>query len=59
MHFGCNTNGIAHHDLPHAVDLLVDISYASVAITIDHSALSQRLHYGRSSPDLQGVILSL
>jgi len=39
MFLGYNTNGLAHHDLFDAVELLADIGYCSVAITIDHTAL--------------------
>jgi sugar phosphate isomerase/epimerase len=39
---GYNTNGFAHHDLFDAIDLLAEIGYRSVAITIDHGALSPR-----------------
>ncbi len=39
---GYNTNGLAHHDLFDAIDLLAEIGYRSVAITIDHGALSPR-----------------
>lgn len=39
MFFGYNTNGFAHHDLFDAVELLADIGYRGVAITIDHNAL--------------------
>ncbi len=39
---GYNTNGLAHHDLFDAVELLAEIGYRSVAITIDHGALSPR-----------------
>ena len=42
MLLGYNTNGLAHHDLFDAVELLADIGYRSVAITIDHTALSPR-----------------
>ena len=42
MLLGYNTNGMAHHDLFEAVELLADIGYESVAITIDHTALSPR-----------------
>jgi L-ribulose-5-phosphate 3-epimerase len=42
MLLGYNTNGLAHHDLFDAVDLLADIGYRSVAITIDHTALPPR-----------------
>lgn len=39
MFFGYNTNGFAHHNLFDAVELLADIGYHGVAITIDHNAL--------------------
>jgi L-ribulose-5-phosphate 3-epimerase len=42
MILGYNTNGLAHHDLFDAVELLAEIGYRSVAITIDHGALSPR-----------------
>ena len=37
---GYNTNGLAHHELFDAIDLLAEIGYRSVAITIDHGALT-------------------
>jgi len=40
MLLGYNTNGLAHHELFDAVTLLSEIGYRSVAITIDHTALS-------------------
>jgi sugar phosphate isomerase/epimerase len=42
MLVGYNTNGLAHHDLLDAVELLAGIGYRSVAVTIDHGALSPR-----------------
>jgi len=42
MFLGYNTNGMAHHDLFDAVALLADVGYRSVAVTIDHGALSPR-----------------
>jgi L-ribulose-5-phosphate 3-epimerase len=45
MILGYNTNGLAHHDLFDAVDLLADIGYKSIAITIDHTAFSPLARY--------------
>lgn len=39
VYFGYNTNGLAHHDLFDAVELLAEIGYQGVAVTIDHNAL--------------------
>ena len=35
-----NTNGLAHHNLLDAIDLLAEIGYGGVAITLDHGALN-------------------
>jgi len=40
MLLGYNTNGFAHHELFAAVEVLAEIGYRSVAVTIDHHALS-------------------
>ena len=40
MRLGYNTNGFAHHDLISAIDVLAEIGYKSVAITLDHGALN-------------------
>jgi sugar phosphate isomerase/epimerase len=40
MRLGYNTNGLANHELLAAINLLAEIGYQSVAITIDHRALS-------------------
>ncbi|MEX2027469.1 MAG: sugar phosphate isomerase/epimerase family protein [Pirellulaceae bacterium] len=40
MILGYNTNGLAHHDLVAAIDLLASIGYRSAAIAIDHAALN-------------------
>lgn len=40
MYLGYNTNGLAHHDLFDAIELLAEIGYRGVAITIDHHAIS-------------------
>jgi sugar phosphate isomerase/epimerase len=37
---GYNTNGLAHHDLFDAIELLAEIGYQGVAITLDHAALN-------------------
>lgn len=40
MLLGYNTNGLAHHDPLAAVDLLAEIGYRSVALTVDHGTLN-------------------
>jgi sugar phosphate isomerase/epimerase len=40
MYLGYNTNGLAHHSLPAAIELLASMGYQGVAITLDHAALS-------------------
>jgi sugar phosphate isomerase/epimerase len=40
MLLGYNTNGLAHHDAYQAVELLAEIGYRSVALTIDHGMLN-------------------
>ena len=42
MILGYNTNGLAHHDPREAIELLAEIGYRSVAITIDHQWLSPK-----------------
>ncbi len=39
MLLGYNTNGLAHHRLTDAIELLADEGYQSVAITLDAGAL--------------------
>ena len=39
MRLGYNTNGLAHHSLPSAIELVADLGYQSIAITLDHNAL--------------------
>ncbi len=40
MILGYNTNGLVHHELSQAIRLLAEIGYRSVALSIDHHALS-------------------
>ena len=40
MKLGYNTNGLAHHEPIQALNLLSEIGYQSVAITIDHAWLA-------------------
>ena len=40
MLLGYNTNGLAHHDPFQAIELLAEIGYRSVAITLDHGPLN-------------------
>lgn len=40
MLLGYNTNGLAHHDPFQAVELLAEIGYRSVALTLDHGPLN-------------------
>jgi sugar phosphate isomerase/epimerase len=35
LRYGYNTNGMAHHRLEDAVDLLADLGYAGIALTLD------------------------
>lgn len=40
MLLGYNTNGLAHHSLPAAIELIAEIGYRSVAITLDNHVLN-------------------
>jgi len=40
MLYGYNTNGFAHHPLEQAIEILGDLGYQSVAITLDYHALN-------------------
>ncbi len=37
---GYNTNGFAHHSLADTIDILADIGYQSLAITLDQHTLN-------------------
>src|SRR5687768_11435193 len=40
MLLGYNTNGFAHHDLLEAIDVLAEIGYRSIALTLDQHTLN-------------------
>ena len=40
MQLGYNTNGLADHDLASAIDLVADLGYRSIAITLNHHSLN-------------------
>jgi len=40
IRLGYNSNGLAHHDLFQAIDLLADVGYKSMALTLDHGPLN-------------------
>ncbi len=40
MRLGYNTNGFAHHRLADVIEVLADIGYSSVAISLDHHVLN-------------------
>ena len=48
MKLGYNTNGFAHHRLEDAIEILAELGYRSVALTLDHHALNPH------APDLLG-----
>ena len=56
MRLGFNTNGLAHHDLVEAIELLGEIGYQSVAITIDHGALNPFSDYGAQLKQVRSVL---
>lgn len=39
MKFGYNTNGFAHHRLDDALEILAELGYTSIALTLDHHVL--------------------
>jgi L-ribulose-5-phosphate 3-epimerase len=40
MQLGYNTNGLANHSLLDAIELVAEIGYSGISITLDHSALN-------------------
>jgi sugar phosphate isomerase/epimerase len=64
MRLGYNTNGLAHHRLLDAIDLLADEGYTSIAITLDAGALdpyeepgllARQVHQVRTALDRRGL----
>lgn len=57
MLLGYNTNGLADHSLPAAIELVADLGYQSIAITVDHHTLNpygDRL--GEELHDVSGLL---
>src|SRR3954468_5962077 len=40
MRLAYNTNGLTHHNLLDAIELLADFGYSGISITLDHNALN-------------------
>jgi sugar phosphate isomerase/epimerase len=53
MRLGYNTNGTTGHRWEHAIELMADIGYRSVALTVDHCCLDP------FSPDLPNELLRM
>jgi L-ribulose-5-phosphate 3-epimerase len=63
MLLGYNTNGLAHHDLVEAVEILAEIGYRSVALTLDRQSLqpaggpyADHLPHALARLDLRSVV---
>jgi len=44
---GYNTNGFAHHRLEDSIDILADLGYRSIALTLDHHSLLPSEDYAK------------
>jgi L-ribulose-5-phosphate 3-epimerase len=53
MHLAYNTNGLAHHDPIDAIELLAELGYGGVGLTIDHGLLSPRAAAERVGPSVR------
>jgi L-ribulose-5-phosphate 3-epimerase len=59
MRLGYNTNGLAHHRLVDAIDLLADEGYQSVAITLDSGSLDPYQDPSALSREVNDVLSAL
>lgn len=57
MYLGYNTNGLAHHDPQDAIELLSEIGYQAVGLTLDHGLLSPRDPNWRHQADQLSEVL--
>jgi sugar phosphate isomerase/epimerase len=57
MRLGYNTNGLAHHSLTAAIELLARLGYQNVAITLDHCCLNPYgEHFQRELRDVAALL---
>ena len=60
MLLGYNTNGLAHHAAVEAIELLAEIGYGSVALTIDHGLLNPfNPHWRRQLEKIQNSLATV
>lgn len=53
MHLAYNTNGLASHSLLDAIELLAEIGYSGISLTLDHGTLNPfDAHVGRQLADV-------
>src|SRR5262249_14502014 len=56
LKLGYNTNGFAHHRLEDAIEILADLGYRSIALSLDHHALDP---FDPAMPDQLGRVRAL